>query len=520
MNSFISFVITHFHSLIIQLLRHIYLSLSSTLLAILIGVPLGILITRHKKIRDSVLGIVNVFQTIPSLALLAFLVPILGIGIKPTIVTLTIYALLPITRNTFTGLHGVNTDILEAANGIGFTKLQRLCKVELPLALPVMFAGIRTATAMTIGITTIAAFIGAGGLGDFITQGLALDDNNLILLGAIPTALLALAVDYILAQTGKALTKRQRQTIRFKNSKLVILALILALGFGFSAKTIYQSITQKNNTVNIASKNFTEQFILANIMADLIRNKTHLRVNLKLNLGATDIIQQALLEGSVDMYPEYTGTAYMTVLHQQKLLSAKATYHFVKRTYEEKFNLIWLKPLGFNNSQTLAVTSNFAQQHRLKTLSDLSTIAPRLTVAGPAEFLKRPDAFPRFAQIYGLKFKEILQMQPDLLFRAINNNTVDVIEVFTTDARILSYKLKALTDDKHAFPSYDAAIVIRAATLKKHPNIQAALTPMHNLLNNHTMQMLNYKVSVLKQSPAKVAHDFLMQRGLLSPVKK
>lgn len=518
MSTFIPFFISHLHSLTVQLLRHIYLSLSSTLLAILIGVPLGILITRHQKIRNTVLGIVNVFQTIPSLALLAFLVPILGIGIKPTIVTLTIYALLPITRNTFTGLHGVDADILEAANGMGFTKIQRLCKVELPLALPVMFAGIRTATAMTIGITTIAAFIGAGGLGDFITQGLALDDNNLILLGAIPAALLALAVDYVLAQTSKALTKRQRQTIRFRNIKITILALIVALGFGFGTKTIYQSITQKNNTVVIASKNFTEQFILANMMADLIRSKTQLHVDLKLNVGSTEIIHQALLKSAIDMYPEYTGTAYMTILHQQKILSAKATYDFVKNIYKNKFNLIWLKPLGFNNSQTLAVTKDFAQQYSLKTLSDLSVIAPRLTVAGPAEFLKRPDTLPRFAKIYGIKFKKILLMQPDLLFRAINNNTVDVIEVFTTDARILSYNLRALTDNKHAFPPYDAAIVIRAATLKQHPDIQAALAPMHNLINNSTMQTLNYKVSVLKQSPAKVARDFLAQRDLLSPI--
>lgn len=210
------FLINNASLLGVKLLEHLYLSLSATLLAIIIGIPLGTVILNRPALKNTVLSVTSIFQTIPSLALLAFLIPFIGIGFKPTIVTLTLYALLPIIRNTFMGLTGVPPESVEAARAMGFTRWQRLRLVELPLALPIIVAGIRTATAMTIGITTIAAFIGAGGLGDFITQGLSLNDPRLILLGAIPTALLAIALNFIIAYIESALSHRQRQLMKYK----------------------------------------------------------------------------------------------------------------------------------------------------------------------------------------------------------------------------------------------------------------------------------------------------------------
>ena len=327
------FLITHLDELAEKLLQHIYLTLIAIIVAILIGVPLGIIIIRNEKLRSWVLGITSTLQTIPSLALLAFLIPFLGIGVKPTIVVLAIYALLPIVRNTYTGLSGIEEEVLEAADGLGFTASQRLFKIELPLALPVIIAGVRTSTAMTVGITTIAAFIGAGGLGDFITQGLALNDSRLILLGAIPAALLALVLDYIIAQLEQALSSRQRKTIRLKRTKLAVVSILLITFVTWSVQQwIAPFFQSQNNRVIIGSKNFTESFILADMMAELLKAKTNLNIVKKLNIGATDILQQAILNKAIDIYPEYTGTAYLTILKQRKILSAAKTFQIVKQS--------------------------------------------------------------------------------------------------------------------------------------------------------------------------------------------
>jgi len=197
------FVMQHGWSLLYKTWQQLYLALSATFIAALIGIPTGIWIARKDKIKKTVLGIASIFQTIPSLALLALLIPIFGIGVKPALIALAVYAILPIVSNTVAGLIGVSPSLVEAANGLGFTRWQKMFIVELPLASAVIVAGIRTATAMSVGIATLAAFIGAGGLGDFIYQGLALANTPLILLGAIPAALLALTLDFIIARTQK-----------------------------------------------------------------------------------------------------------------------------------------------------------------------------------------------------------------------------------------------------------------------------------------------------------------------------
>jgi osmoprotectant transport system permease protein len=205
----IDFIISKAPELFVKSKEHLMLTGISTSCAIFAGVPLGILITHYKVVRGAVLGVAGVVQTIPSLAMLAFLLPILGIGIKPAIVALTLYALLPIIRNTYTGLTNIPAEIIEAAIGLGFTKKQQLWIVELPLAMPVIFAGIRTAAVIGVGIATLSSFIGAGGLGDFINRGLALNNTNLIFLGAGTAAILALVIDFMLGMTEQLLWKRK-----------------------------------------------------------------------------------------------------------------------------------------------------------------------------------------------------------------------------------------------------------------------------------------------------------------------
>ncbi|GBF12398.1 ABC transporter permease [Tepidibacillus infernus] len=178
--------------------EHIQLTLLSVLLAILIAVPLGILLTRHRKLAEPIIGITAVFQTIPSLALLGFMIPLLGIGYTPAVVALTIYGLLPILRNAYTGILGVDKAAIEAGVGMGMTSKQVLYMIEIPLALPIIMAGIRTATVLIVGVGTLASLIGAGGLGDLIFRGISMARNEIILIGAIPAAILALVFDFLL----------------------------------------------------------------------------------------------------------------------------------------------------------------------------------------------------------------------------------------------------------------------------------------------------------------------------------
>lgn len=510
----LSFLIAKLPELGEKFFQQIYLTGFAVLLAIAIGIPLGILALRTLRLHNIILSIASVLQTIPSLALLAFLIPFLGIGIKPAIVVLSLYALLPIVRNTVTGIEGVSPEIIEAADGLGFTRWQKLRMVEFPLALPTIIAGIRTATAMAVGIATIAAFIGAGGLGDFIFQGISLNDNRLVLLGAIPAAFLALFLDYFIGQIEKVIAERKNKIKRAKNLKVVsgIAILLIAFISFFTIKALPSLGSCSDNTIRIATKNFTEQYILGYIMADLIEAKTNLKVEKKFNLGSTDVCQQAMLKGDIDMYPEYTGTAYAVILKQQNPGNEEQIYQQVKDAYQKQFNITWLPTFGFNDTQAIAVREDLAQKYNLNTITDLVPLAKTLRIGVPAEFMQRPDAFPGLQKTYAINFGDIRQMDPGLIYKAIENNNVDVILAFSTDGRIAAYHLKILQDDKHFFPPYYAAPLIRTDVLKVHPEIALALQPLVNLIDDKTMQQLNYQVDVLKKSPEEVAKEFLKSK--------
>ncbi len=215
------------------LIEHIQLSVISLLIACFIAIPLGIYLSRNKRLSEWSIGVTSVIQTIPSLALLGLMIPLVGIGTVPSIIALVLYSLLPIVRNTYTGLAEVDPSIKEAARACGMTPMQSLWKVELPLALPVMMAGIRTAMVLIIGTATIAALIGAGGLGSIILLGIDRNDNYLLLLGAIPAALLALLFDGLLRQTEVA--TRKRQTARLVTAVVLMVAIVIApFAFGRS----------------------------------------------------------------------------------------------------------------------------------------------------------------------------------------------------------------------------------------------------------------------------------------------
>ncbi|EKE10007.1 MAG: hypothetical protein ACD_16C00089G0002 [uncultured bacterium] len=442
--------------------------------------------------------------------MLALLIPILGLGAEPTLIVLTFYALYPILRTTYMGLKSVPPECIEAANGLGFSNFQKLWHVELPLALPMILSGIRLATASTIGIATIAAFIGAGGLGDFITQGLALNDWRLILLGAIPTAFLALGFDYGISQFEDYLHHREKS-----HFKLKVLGSFCALFLIFYGVQMTFFSKEKNILV-IGSKNFSEQNILAEIMAQLIENKTTLQVVRKLNLGTTAIVHQALLKGDIDLYPEYDGTAYLTVLQRPWDGKEKDVFNKVKESYKHQFHLLWLDPFGFSNSQSLAVKKEIATKYHLRALSDLVPFSDTLVVASPPEFIQRQDALPSLRKAYGFKFKDILQVCSELMYVTVNHGLADIVASFTTDGRLKGHDFVILKDDKNIYPPYHAAPVMREDIDQKYPQVEKVLSSLAGLISEQQMIDLNYEVSEGRQTPAEVAYYFLETHHLLS----
>ncbi len=512
--------------------EHIMLTGLSTGIAIILGHPMGILASRVSWLRGPLLGATGILQTIPSLAMLAILLAVTGrIGVVPAIIALALYALLPIVRNTLTGIEGVPPEGLEAGRGIGMTNFQLLWMVKIPLALPVIIAGIRTAAVTGVGIATLSAFIGAGGLGQFINRGLALSNNRLILLGAIPAALLALLVDFSIAAVVWALQPRRhrhlgpRKRILLRTSAF-LLPVILAL-VGFLAYHSDNPLTPVSATgpaqeeqvpgpqVVVGSKNFTEQLILGELMSQCIEGNTHLRVVRRFNLGGTMICHGALLNGGIDLYPEYTGTGLTVILGKKGGADPDKVLTLVRRAYLDRFGISWLAPFGFNNTYALTVREKDARKYGWRFISDLKSTASGLRAGFTSEFAERPDGYPGLQKAYGFRFGEVKDLDPTIMYEALLNGGVDIICAFATDGRIAAYNLKPLIDDLEFFPPYYGAPVVRKETLAIHPEIREALGLLTGRLDNAAMQELNYEVDSHKRSPREVAREFLRDQGIL-----
>jgi len=516
------FVVQRLPELLLRTREHLLLSGISTGAAVLIGVPLGIYIIKKPWLRSFVFGLAGIVQTVPSLAMLAFLLILIGkIGIVPAIIALTLYAFLPIIQNTVTGLEGVPPHLIEASQGMGMTKGQQIKMVRLPLALPVIVAGIKTAAVISVGIATLSAFIGAGGLGEFINRGLSLSDTRLILLGAMPSALLALYVSLAISAIAWGLNDRKRQKVKLlagssgKFLSFMPLIILFLIGITGYIPQTGSSRTEKT-TIRIGSKNFTEQLIVAEMMARIIEIKTGYHVERKLNLGGTMICHEALLKGEIDMYPEYTGTGLLAVLKSKESFTTPGkVYDFVSRKYEKQFNLKWLPPFGFNNTYAFAVRNEDAIKNRWGKVSDLTSAADSLKAGFTAEFSERPDGYPGFQKAYHISFGKVISLDPALMYDAVKNGQVDIITAFSTDSRIPGYNLFILEDDKSFFPPYNAAPVVRKEVIEKYPEVQKALALLSNLIDEKTMQGLNYKVDQNKRDVKEVVREFFKEKALL-----
>lgn len=506
MNDFITVFQNRQEMLVETIWEHLQISLISLIIAILIAVPLGLILTRYPRVAEPIIGLTAILQTIPSLAVLAFLIPFFGIGTLPAVIALTAYGLLPILRNSYTGIKEVDQAYIEAATGMGMNSFKRLIKIELPIAMPVMMAGVRTSMVLIIGTTTLAALIGAGGLGEIILLGLDRGaDVNLILLGAIPAALLAIVLDVILRGFERI---SKRAGVKSLVAILLIAVLIVVTPF------IIQS--DKQEDIVIGGKLGSEPAILMNMYKQLIEAETDLNVQLKPNLGKTAFVFNALKQGSIDIYPEFSGTAIVTHLEENATSQKeKEVYQQAKEGMKEQFDMAYLKPMDYNNTYTIATTKEIAERYNLETMEDIKQVEEQLAAGFTLEFKDRYDGYVGIKDVYDLNISDVNTMDPGLRQEAIISGEVDIIDAYATDSYMEELGLVALEDTKNLFPPYQGAPLLRTETLEAYPELERILNQLGGKITDEQMRKMNYLVDYEDQSPEKVAKEFLLEQGLI-----
>jgi len=499
------FWLAHRSELRLLIEQHVLLVFVSTMAAIAVGVPAGIAAARRPRTGRAILAIANAAQTVPSLALLGFLLPlpfIGGIGPRTALIALAIYALLPIVRTTVTGISTVDPAVVEAGIAMGMTDRQLLWLVQLPLALPSIVAGIRVATVIGVGTATIAAAIGAGGLGEYIFRGLAMVDTTTILAGAIPAAALALTADGALAWAERRMQRGSLTAAgaaRALSATVVLVAIVAAVLYG----------TSRHERVVVGSKNFTEQVILGELVAQAIEGEGGVEVVRKLNLGGTFVCDRGIRAGELDVYVEYTGTAVSAVFHQPVPRDPRAAFERARDLYASA-GVTVLDPLGFNNTFAILVRSSDAGARGLRTIDDLRDVAPSWKPGFGYEFIQREDGYPGLVRTYGLQFAaQPRGMDLSLIYRALADRQVDVIAGDATSAMIDALQLAPLEDNRHYFPPYDAVPLVRSASLLRHAVLGRALKRLAGRVSDRDMRALNAAVDLDHRDVKEVVARFL-----------
>jgi len=522
--SFWQYVVENKGQILNLLIEHINLTAIAVALAILIGVPLGIFISYASKASKIVLSLANVIQAIPSMALLGFMIPFFGVGELPAIVAVVMYSLLPIVKNTFTGIHNINAQTLEAAKGIGLTPFQVLFRVQIPLALPIIMTGVRVTSVTAVGLMTIASFIGAGGLGYLVFSGINTVSTNQILAGAIPACLLALSIDFTLGLLEKLVTPislqkgDKEENRRRRRGQKAIFSAIMVVVAGLISITLFSAITQRETkTITIASKEYSEQKIISHMMAELIEDKTDIKVNRKMGLQGTKVSFDALRYNNIDMYVEYTGTAYINILNNPPKIgiSRKEIYDSIKSQLKSEYNIEVLKEMNFNNSYGIAVKKEVVDKYNLKTISDFAKVADKMHIGMGIDFVDREDGLKGLLNIYDFQPKETSTYAGSLKYTALMSDEVDAIVAYTTDGLLKKFDLVVLEDDKNLFAPYYAVPIITEELNNKYPELASILDEVGSKLSNEIMIELNYKVDEEDQSPRSVAANFLRENGFI-----
>jgi len=503
----VEFWLSHRNELLTLIGQHILLVGTATLVAVAIGVPLGVFAARRPRMSAPLVGFANMVQTVPSLAMFGFLLPVPllgGVGPRTAVVVLILYGLLPIVRTTIAGLNGIPAPVREAGVAMGMTPRQLLQQVELPLALPSIVAGVRVAAVVGVGSATIAAAIGAGGLGEYIYRGLSMVDTTVILAGAIPAAVLALVVDGGLLWVERRLgSRRSHRRLGLTAGAVSCIAVLLWGGALLAGRG--------SETIVVGSKNFTEGVILGEIVAQTIERETGLAVQRRFNLGGTLICDRALLNGDIDVYVEYTGTALTAIFRQPLGQDPAAVLTTVRESYARSGRAV-LDPLGFDNTFAILVRGRDARALALRTIDDAARHTSGWRAGFGYEFLERPDGYQGLASTYGLRFQEPPRvMDLTLTYRALASGQVDLIAGDATAGLISALDLVPLEDNRQYFPPYDAVPVARSDMLLRYPEVGAALETLAGRISAARMREMNHAADAGREDPSAIARRFLSE---------
>jgi osmoprotectant transport system permease protein len=476
--------------------NHVRVSVTALALGLVVSLPLAISARNRPLFRGALLGIASVVQTVPGLALLALFYPLLlalasvtlgwfgfafsAFGFLPAVLALALYSMLPVLRNTITGLNGVDPALTEAAKGVGMTPGQSLFTVELPLALPVIMAGIRTSAVWVIGTATLSTPIGQTSLGNYIFAGLQTQNWVFVLFGCLAAAVLALAVDQLLALIENGLRNRSRA--RAALGGIGIAALIAA--------TLVPTLARTSSTYIVGAKTFTEQYVLSALMAERLR-ANGLSASSREGLGS-NVIFDALAANDIDIYVDYSGTLWVNQFHRDDAPPREKLLGELKSILAKQ-NITLFGELGFENAYALVMPKKRAETLGVHSIADLASHAATLSIAGDYEFFSRPE-WAALQKAYGLSFRAQRTMQPDFMYAAVASGEVDVIAGYTSDGLIAKYDLTVLDDPGHAIPPYDA-IVLLAPRRAGDQALQAALKPLLGKIDIADMREANLRAS-------------------------
>lgn len=482
--------------LMLRLAHHIRLTGVSLAAGVAISIPLAAACVRWGWLRGPVLGAVSIVQTVPSLALLALMVVISGsIGFWPAVVALTAYSLLPIVRNAVTGLESVDPDSLEAARGIGMTWLQTLLRVRLPLAMPVIVAGLRTATVWVVGMAVLATPVGEVSLGNYIFSGLQLSNNAMVLTGVVAAVALVMVLDGLVR-----LVEWTSSVRRWRLSALGTLALAGVLVGGTAP--LWGIASGDQRTVVIGAKTFSEQYILAHAIEDILQD-AGFSTSLKPGLGST-VAFEALASGEIDVYVDYSGTIWANQMKREDIVDREQTLALATDWLRDDRAVTNAGPLGFENAYVFVTRPEIADRLDTRSIGSLAPFDDTLTLGGDYEFFERPE-WERLRSTYALGFERLVSMDASLMYQACRAGEVDVITAFGTDGRIAAFDLVSLRDDAGAFPPYDAVLLLSPNS----GDLVRTLAPLINTVPIETMREANRRVDMDGDSPENVAEWLL-----------
>ena len=470
---------------------HLLLTLSALIVGIAISVPLGIWASQSPRVKQPLLTTVSIIQTFPSLAILALVVALLGgrIGFLPAFIALTLYSMLPIVRNTVAGLESVSASVIEAAKGIGMSPKQILSKIRLPLAMPIIIAGIRTATVWTVGLATLSTLVGASSFGNYIFTGIQTRNLVAVTVGSLASAALAVALDSMIGATQWLIEQRTEGVVsaKLKRTRIAvgsaIVLVFVIVGYGL--------IPQPKADFVIAGKPFTEQYIVAGLIAGELED-AGFRVEQQLGMGSA-VVWEATRTGNVDVYVEYSGTVWANFMNRDDNPGREAVRTAVIE-YVDQQGMKSLGLTGFQNRYALAMRRDRAEELGIDSIEDLISIASTLSAAGDLEFFGRPE-WIRLRDLYNIDFADKLTFDPSLMYTAVAENQVDVIAAYTTDGRVAAYDLLILEDPRNSLLPYDA-MLIASTRAAAQPQFRQALAIIENGISDELMREANRMVDV------------------------